>query len=364
VPDVAGPPQARPPHPAGGNELASKPDKRFAATRARVATVVDEGRERVEHARARSTTVAFSFDAFAHDRETGGVVLAAALGFRAFLFQIPYFCFLAILTGYIADALNRAPKDLFHTSGIGGLIAGGITNTTKLSGGARLTALLGTGYALFLGARSLLKVMRVVHTLVWRVPLQKASKPSRATAALLGIVTASITLSVGITALRDRLFVGELVALALYSLVPFVVWLYASWWLPHRDCQIWALAPGAALFAAGVQALHVFTVVWFPHQIEGKSQTYGSFGIALAILLWSYLFGCLITFAAVLNAALWARREHDAPGSSLERPHWPLVNSRIAKRLERAFPLRPRTAGDVQPPPAVRAEGEPGEAGA
>src|SRR5262249_52683130 len=68
-----------------------------------------------------------------------------------------------------------------------------------------------------------------------------------------------------------------------------------------------ALAPGAALFAIGVAALHIATIVWFPHHLQGKSDVYGTLGVSLALLLWAYLIGRVITLAAVLNAALWNR---------------------------------------------------------
>ena len=97
-------------------------------------------------------------------------------------------------------------------------------------------------------------------------------------------------------------------ALTLYTLVPFAVWWFVSWWLPHGDCDLLGLAAGAAVFAVGTEVLHVVTVVWFPHQMESKSELYGTLGTAIALLLWAYLLGRLITLAAVVNVELWRRR--------------------------------------------------------
>src|SRR4051794_20041191 len=85
--------------------------KRFGVSRARVESSVRAGRNRIDEARSTSKHVSLVFDAFARDGEIGGSVLAAALGFRTFLFQIPYVCFLVFLAGSIANLFNRAPKE-------------------------------------------------------------------------------------------------------------------------------------------------------------------------------------------------------------------------------------------------------------
>ena len=53
--------------------------------------------------------------------------------------------------------------------------------------------------------------------------------------------------------------------------------------------------------------LHLVTVYWIANQVEHKTDTYGAIGFALALLLWAYLFGRLITSAAVVNETLWTR---------------------------------------------------------
>src|SRR5262249_56721413 len=65
-------------------------------------------------------------------------------------------------------------------------------------------------------------------------------------------------------------------------------------------------------FALGVLVLHLVTVYWIAHQVESKTDTYGAIGAALAILLWAYLLGRLITASAVINASLWQRRRERA----------------------------------------------------
>src|SRR5690242_4803949 len=64
---------------------------------------VDARRTRLEAARTTSPTVGFAFDALSYDTDTGAPVLAAALGFRVFLLQVPYALVFVIIAAYISD---------------------------------------------------------------------------------------------------------------------------------------------------------------------------------------------------------------------------------------------------------------------
>src|SRR5215475_6408786 len=101
---------------------------------------VDERRTRLESARTTSPTVGFAFDAFSYDADTGAPVLAAALGFRVFLFQVPYACAVVIATSYVADLTDREPASLFHGRGVTGLMSQSVADAGNLSGWARASA--------------------------------------------------------------------------------------------------------------------------------------------------------------------------------------------------------------------------------
>jgi uncharacterized BrkB/YihY/UPF0761 family membrane protein len=300
-----------------GTEEGSAPTPDRHSRRERVASWVRQKRERLEVARADSTTVGFAFDAFSYDTDTGAPVLAAALGFRVFLFQVPFVCFFLIVAGYLADLIDRDPRALFHGGGIAQLTAESVTATSNHSDTTRAIAFLLVGYALFLGARSFVKVLHIVHALVF---------------------IAFVAVAVGLAGLVDRLrydfLVNAILSILVTTLVPFFAWWYVSWWLPHRDCPLIALMPGAALFAIGAVALQIASVVWLPHHLASKSDEYGTLGVSIALLLWAYLLGRVITLAAVFNAALWARfgTESEHP-VDLRRPSWqvPLLDGVIGR---------------------------------
>ena len=309
--------------------------------RERIRQWVQGRQERLEAARGTSPTVGFAFDAFSYDTDTGAPVLAAALAFRVFLFQVPYVCVFVIGAGFVADLTGRDVESFFHGRGITRLTAESVAGAAHISGWARFTALVLAAYALFLSARSLAKVLMIVHALVWDTPRTKLKNATRASLGLIVVVSALVALSLVATAIRDRFALGGFLALALFTIAPFVVWWFASTWLPHRECPLIALAPGALLFAVGAELLHVATVVWFPHHLESKSDVYGTLGVSLALLLWAYFLGRLITLAAVLNAALWARFGFDSPHPiRIRRPKWwhiPLADDYIDRAWKSLF---------------------------
>jgi uncharacterized BrkB/YihY/UPF0761 family membrane protein len=295
----------------------------------RLRASVDHARDVLEAKRGTSTTVSVAYDAFGHDVEAGGPVLAAALGFRVFLFMVPYVGFFLFVGAFVSTVFDRSSSDLFRGTGISALVANGIHTSDDLSTGAKISAFVLVVYALFLSSRSFVKVLRIVHTLIWHMEPTRMRRSTFATFVFLGMVTAEVVLLGLIDALRTRSVIGGVFALILFTGVPFVVWWMVSWWLPHGDCDRLGLMPGAALFAIGAEAIQVFTVVYLPHSLQSKSELYGALGTALVLLFWAYLIGRLIAFCAALNVALWKRR----PADGLPLPSFvtkiPLLGGRI-----------------------------------
>jgi uncharacterized BrkB/YihY/UPF0761 family membrane protein len=308
---------------------AAEPPEEDESRLERLRATVDHARDVLESKRETSKTVSVAYDAFGHDVEAGGPVLAAALGFRVFLFMVPYVCFFLIIGGYVSHLLDRSASSLFRGKGISALVASGINTADNLSTGAKISAFVLVTYALFLSARSFVKVLRIVHLLIWHMEPSRMRRTTFATFVFLGMVTAEVVLGGLIGALRERSIIGGLFALILFTLVPFLVWWMVSWWLPHGDCDRLGLVPGAALFAIGAEAIQVFTLVYIPHSMKSKSELYGALGTALVLLFWAYLIGRLIAFSAALNVALWRQR----PAGALALPEFvrkiPLLGSRI-----------------------------------
>ena len=98
----------------------------------------------------------------------------------------------------------------------------------------------------------------------------------------------------------------------------------------------------------GVEALHIFTVVWIVRSFESKSETYGAIGGSLSILLWAYFLG------RILSAFAGRERHELAAGHPERRPASPLRSQRV--RRPGPSPLVPPAGAPGCAPsgPAVR----------
>jgi uncharacterized BrkB/YihY/UPF0761 family membrane protein len=269
---------------------------------------LQRARDQLEAKRPHSRVVDTVLGAFEKDVAAGGGVLAGAVAFRVFLFMIPYVFLVVVVFGLGATATDESPAHLAREAGIGGLAGKAFATVGDLSTGERILSFLVAAFALLLATRALLKVLRIVHALVWRQPAGKPASMMRAAGVLVLVVSGALVLIALIGELRQHSSLLGLIGSLLFLAVPSAVWLVVSWFMPHDPEARWtALLPGAVVFGVGMEVLHLVTVYWISREIESKTDTYGAIGFALALLLWAYLLGRLITSAAVLNETLWAK---------------------------------------------------------
>jgi uncharacterized BrkB/YihY/UPF0761 family membrane protein len=232
------------------------------------------------------------------------------------MFIIPYIFVIVAVFDVAGTVAGEDPQKVAKTAGIGGLLAQAVHGSAQhLTGANRFFALAAGLVAVFLAARAFLKTLRIVHGLVWRVRVHKQARPGRAVAVVIVLVTLALLLSTAIEHLRNASGLGGLAAILLFTVLPAGIWLALEFAMPHVPQAGWKdLVPGAILFGVAVLALHVFTVYWVAHLIRRRSATYGALGVALALLLWAYVFGRIMTASAVLNATMWSRA-HPRPGA-------------------------------------------------
>jgi len=271
-------------------------------------------RERAEHTKAGiearredSASIATVFEALERDAQSGGGVLAAAVAFRLFMFLVPYAFVMVTGFGLASTAAGQNPGDAARSAGISGLFATAVSSTSTPSLANRLIALAVGGFALALTARSLVGVLWIVHRLIWRV--QPTRKPTPwAPLILVGFVTVLFGMADLFSWIGSQSLGLRIVAFFLSILVSAGAWFLASWLLPRDNCALWALLPGALIVGVGVGVLQILTITYVVHVVTRKSALYGAIGIALALLLWTYFAGRLLTAAIAANASLWKHR--------------------------------------------------------
>ena len=307
--------------------------------------------------RPRSRLIDIAFGSYERDAEVGGGILAGAVAFRVFLFIVPFVFFFVVAFGLAVDATGTSVTSAADKAGIAGLLATTIKNVGDQSVWSRLTILGISGFALVLGARNLVKVLTVIHVLIWRLPRVRVRRQARAVGLLILSVLGALVLAQLVSKLQDRSFPAWVFATSLFMLIPAGLWLVASLRLfPHPPEVGWRdLVPGALLVGVGIEALHIFTVVYIAHSFERKSETYGAIGGSLSLLLWAYVAGRILAASPVINAVVWRRTHaHDLPPPVVPNLPPPVV-SNLPPPAEPGLP-RPR--------PVLPSAAAPGATGA
>ena len=240
------------------------------------------------------------------DRLSNGGVLAAAVAFRIFLLVIPLALTLITGLGLLADSASRLPQSLARQAGITGLIASAVGNAGGLTTFNRVVLVAGGAYASLKAAKSLLCVSDTAHALVWGDRSFPSGRRGRCWDCWACVSIVGLVLAIG--RLRMATPGPGVVVTVVCGAIPIAGWCWASGRLPHGDAPRWALLPGAVLPAFGVQVVHLVTVYYLSRQVEGRSDTYGALGVAMAVLLWSYLVARLALVGAAVNAAAWQAR--------------------------------------------------------
>jgi uncharacterized BrkB/YihY/UPF0761 family membrane protein len=202
-----------------------------------------------------------------------------------------------------------------------------VNNAGNLSTLNRILLLLGGLYATYSAAKSALRVFDASHSAIWDEPRPRMKGLAPA-GAFIGVAIAGFFVITLTARLRSAVPAAGISVTVLFAVIPFAGWVWASAHLAHRDAPTWALVPGGIVMALGVHIVHLFTVYYVSRQVTSKSETYGALGIAMSVLLWAYVVGRLVVFAAVTNAALWerhvgARGEDVAADEPLQR--WPTL---------------------------------------
>jgi uncharacterized BrkB/YihY/UPF0761 family membrane protein len=286
------------------------PLSRTGRARARAAAVqarATQIQERAEAERGRHGSVDAAFEIADRDAEVGGTIIAGALAYRLFIWILPLALVFVAGFGVAASQANESSQHAARSLGLAGIVSGSVAGAANST--ARWYALL-IGIPILLWAtRSLLRTLIVIHRLCWTDVRHAAPKATpKGTLRLLGLLLCFLAVSAAANYVRSKLpGPGLIVTIAL--ILPYGgLWLLVSMRLPRRDATWIALLPGALLFAVGLEIVGAVVAFFIVPEAETKQGTYGSLGLAAALLLGLFFLSRLVVATAVLNATLWERR--------------------------------------------------------
>jgi uncharacterized BrkB/YihY/UPF0761 family membrane protein len=287
------------------------------------------GDRRIDRARARGIaalerwTSSGSLSPFAEacwatirrDAAVGGSVLAGALAYRIFIWLLPLALALVLGLGLVAGSTSRA-AELVSEAGLTGFLAQSVSAAAEeTSGWALLTGLVVAAVVLLYQTYALLRAVRAVTALAWRLPVRRSLNPTRDTLLFLAWMLAFVTTATSLTALRVHLAQPfELLAIVGSYVVLPAFWIALSWWLlPHGVVRWTGLVPGAFIVGTAMTFISIFnSLILFPW-LGRQEETYGVLGVAAGLLFSFFLIGRSIELAAAANAT-------HAERSTLARP--------------------------------------------
>ena len=246
------------------------------------------------------------------DKRVAAGVLAGGVAYRFFFWLLS--CFL-LLTGGFGFGSGRRLEDAVNASGLDPKVGQAVVDSWESTQGSRWWLLVVGGWLVLWTGYLVAKALMLVNAAVWGVAPPPMRNPLRASLVFTGSALGFCASMAGARWLRaESPSVGLAATLALV-VVPFVLWLAASRQLPHADVDWRGLVPGAALFAVGVQGLHLFTVFYLAPKLNHSTELYGLLGIVGTILFWLYITGRLVVGSATLNASLYEQRSAAARDS-------------------------------------------------
>jgi uncharacterized BrkB/YihY/UPF0761 family membrane protein len=305
-------------------------------------------RQRAEGRRGQNRGIDVAFTTYELDHQGGGSLLSAALAFRLFLWLLPVCLVVVAGLGSLSGGRFGTPSEAVRDIGITSIPAQSINQAARESSRAWWLALLIGVILLYAATSALIRAVWAAHALVWQSPGARIPNKLRTMAVFLLACCAVVVATSAASVIRNGSPTAGLIAMLLDFFVYTAAWWFVTTRLPHGDAPYLALIPGAVLFGAGVQAMHLVTVYYLARRITSASELYGTLGVAAALLLGLYFVGRLIIVSAELSQAAWTRW----PGQKLAPPSPGLAPASPASAAGLPRPKEP----NPEPRPERRSE--------
>jgi len=271
------------PTPDGPPDPTANPASRTPRARSWVAGAVATGREltgRFEAAR--------------------GSTLAAAISLRGFLALFPVLLLALGALGFAAASTDGLATRLVNQLGLDGEAARTVTDAVEAarrrrvtSGAVGLVGLLWTG-------TGLAAVLADAWDQVWAVPGRPLRARGRGLLWLAGGLPLAVA-SLGATTLSARRGLWLPVGFVAGAVVTGALLWWTAAVLPRRRLDRRRMVPAAAAGGVAVEIVKSAAAVVLPPVVTRASTTYGTIGVAFAILVWFMVLGRIVVWVAVLE---------------------------------------------------------------
>lgn len=282
--------------------------------------------ERAESEREKHEAVRTLFHLYEEDKGRGGGLLAGGLAYRLFIWLLPAALVASSIFRLFADAGGQSPSATAKDVGMGVAMAATV-NQAAVQAGRAAPILLVMGLVIMLWAsRGVLKALRLVSAIAWRmtpVPLSSQVRTTLTTAAVLCVLP---TYGIVIAPLYRGSLGTDLVAtfVAITGIAAMATWVAGC--LPQPEGVRWIhLLPGAILFAIGFEALRLATTIYFAAKLDRVDDLYGALGFAAVFMTYLYLVARLTVLGLMANAAVYRSGHSERTSNDLKADSGPAI---------------------------------------
>src|SRR5215204_3099096 len=278
--------------------------------------VADRLLRRADKKHQQRAWIAFPYAAMKKFGDDQAGNLAALIAYYGFLSLFPLMMVLVTLLGLLLRN-NPELQDAIRTSALANfpVLGGQISSNIHSLRGSGLALGIGLGLALWAGL-GVMKVLQTAMNAVWNVPYRH--RPNfwvsllRAIIMLLvfGVITIASAAAGSVGGGSDSWLLGIL-GIAMSVVLNLVLFLLAFRILTSEDLTWGDVFPGALVAALAWTTLQAIGGYIVSHQLQGASNTYGTFAIVIGLLAWIYLGAQVTLVAAEVNVVrkrrLWPR---------------------------------------------------------
>jgi membrane protein len=235
---------------------------------------------------------------------------AVAIASQAFVALIPYM----VVVSAVLPAYERKgfADSIIHRFDLTGNSAAAIQQVFAPSSEVENTLSAFGIFVLVVSALSFCRAMQRLYEKSWRLqPRGMRSSGSHLWWLFLAALYASLETSLN-TAAADWL--GPTFRVVLALALSYLLWIWTPYLLLGRRVERRALRWTAALTAGGMTAFSVASVFYMPRSIAASAESYGSIGIAIAIVSWLIGVGFVLVVSSAFGAVLGDRSAVIHPG--------------------------------------------------
>lgn len=271
---------------------------------------------RADRAHRRRPWLAFPYAVLKKFGDDQAGNLAALISYYGFFSLFPLMLVLVTVLGMVLQA-NSELQARIQSSALANfpVIGEEIDSNVRALGGSGVTVAIGVALALWAGI-GVLRVMQTAMNTIWNVPFRhrpnfvKTLLRAVIMLVVLGLVTIAAAGAGSVGSGNDNALLS-LLWVAISLLLNFLLFVLAFRILTSEDLSwgdVWLGAAIAAIAWTALQALGGYIV---RHQLEGATQTYGTFATVIGLLAWIYIGAQVTLLAAEVNVVkkrrLWPR---------------------------------------------------------